>query len=198
MKAVSRHAAARRLGMAGLIVAVLAGFAGTRAFAMTAAGSIVTNVVTATMTSGFPDFVAYTVSYNATAQVVVASAPVVKLAKYASTPLCAAGCTVTFQVCIENQQVDTAWAVTVTDILPGNTTLVQMYTAVGAGLNYDTSSSGQFSAALGGLNASLSSSMAGPWSAPGGAGQGAPYYLRWVFGVGSARSACVSYSVRIL
>jgi uncharacterized repeat protein (TIGR01451 family) len=174
---------------AAAVAAVLALHAG-RGEAATAAGTLITNVATATMTSGFPDYVAYEVSYNASVMVIVLSQPVVSLTKLASTPLCAAGCTVTFSVCVGNMVADTVWAITLTDVLPGNMAFVADDVA-----DYNTTS-----VSLGAIVPTNAAALAGPWNAGGPtAGQLAVWYLRWVIpGIGPARSACVTYSARIL
>ena len=188
-----------RTMLAGSLVLGL-GLAAGRAHAATACGTIITNVATATMTSGFPDFVAYAVSYNATCTVAVLCPPVVRLVKWATTPMCAAGCTVTFQVCIENQMTDTVWGITMTDALPGNMTFVAMGSQVPLSVvaNYDTTLGGPF--VLGAVVGSSASTTAGPWNAGGPTvGQAPVWYLRWVVpGIGPAKSACVTYAARIL
>jgi len=199
MRQVGWHATARRLGMAGLAATWLVTLAGTRAEAATACGTMITNVATATMTSGFPDFVSYAVSYNATVMITVLCPPVVRLVKWASTPLCAAGCTVTFLVCVENQMTDTVWGITVTDALPGNTTFALGFAGATGG-NYDTTLTGAFSLG-GGLVVSNSPTTAAASFTAGSPtiGQAPVWYLRWVIGgIGPAKSACVSYAARVL
>ena len=178
----------RRWAAAGLAVAMA--LAAGRGAASTACGTLITNVATATMTSGFPDYVAYEVSYNASVMVVVLCPPVIKLTKLASTPVCAAGCTVTFSVCIENQVADTVWNVTMTDVLPGLMSFLQNDVA-----NYNTTTGGPWS-----MTATNASAVAGPWNGGGPTvGQTAKWYLRWVVsGIGPTKSACVTYKARIL
>lgn len=178
--------------VAGAVVAAVLALVAGRGLASTACGTLITNVATATMTSGFPDYVAYEISYNASVMVVVLCPPVVKLTKLASTPECAAGCTVTFSVCIENQVADTVWGVTMTDVLPGNMAYVDNYPPCP---DYNTSLTN-----LGAVVPSSAAAIGGPWNAGGpGAGQTIPYYLRWVVpGIGPAKSACVMYRARIL
>src|SRR5678809_720233 len=90
---------------AGFAVAVALGLglsSGRAEAAATVCGTIITNVATATMTSGFPDFVTYVVSYNATCTVQVLCPPVVALRKFANdgfTTEAGAGATVTFSIC---------------------------------------------------------------------------------------------------
>jgi uncharacterized repeat protein (TIGR01451 family) len=179
--------------MAGLVAAGLLTLPGSRAEAATACGTLITNVATCTMTSGFPDFVAYEVSYNATCTVTVLCPPTVRLMKWATTPQCAAGCTVTFQVCIENGSLDTVWAIMITDALPGNTTFALMNAA-----NYDTTLGGPFVLGGGVTIANGPTWTCGVAGAPT-AGQAPVWYLRWVVGgIGPSKSACVSYGARIL
>src|SRR6185503_8748754 len=99
-------ARARRVALAAV---VLLGVVETGQ-AATVCGTLITNVAASNMSSGFPDFVNYEVSYNATCTVMVLCAPVVALRKFANggyVTEAAAGATVTFAICIENQTVDT-------------------------------------------------------------------------------------------
>ncbi len=176
----------RRVAAAGVVAVVLALAAG-RGAASTACGTLITNVATATMTSGFPDYVAYECSYNASVMVVVLCPPVIKLTKLANTPLCAAGCTVTFSVCIENQVADTVWGVTMTDVLPGNMAFVDNF------LDYNTTTGAAA------MVPSSAPALAGPWGGAATAGQTVPYYMRWVVpSIGPQKSACAVYRARIL
>lgn len=166
-----------------------------KADAATACGTIITNVATATMWSGFPDYVAYQVSYNASATIIVLCPPVVALRKYANTDYgsfqqAPAGGLVTFMICVENQTVTSVWGMTITDRLPANTT----FEAGVAGYNI-LHPSGAAS-----ITASQSSVSGGPFNAGSPSlGQGSPYYLRWTLQyIGPLRSACVSYSARIM
>lgn len=190
----------RGRGILGVGVGLLAGglllSAGRAEAAATVCGTIITNVATATMTSGFPDYVLYEVSYNATCTVSVSCPPVVALRKFANggyTTECAAGCTVTFSICIENQTVDTIWGITVTDKLPDNMTFVDE----GVGPKFDQTAPNLGAPVV--VNASTVGGLpAGNLGAPG-FGQGAPYYLRWTYnGIGPAKSACSVYRARIL
>src|SRR5438046_2984693 len=90
-------ARAMSLGLA-LLVALAAGRASAAA---TVCGTIITNVAAAAMGSGFPAFVQYEVSYNATCTVMVLCAPVVQLRKFANGGYLtegAAGSAVTFSI----------------------------------------------------------------------------------------------------
>jgi len=180
----------RMLGLLAVGVAL----AGTANAASTVCGTIITNVATATMTSGFPDFVGYEVSYNASCTVVVLCPPVVALRKYANGGFLtegAAGATVTFQICIENQTNDTVWGVTVSDQIPNNMAYVD---AVGPSFDFTVPNLG---APLFG-SASTAAGLATMGGAPT-TGQGAPYFLRWTYnGIGPAKSACSVYRAKIL
>lgn len=165
-----------------------------RAEAATACGTIITNVATATMWSGFPDYVAYEVSYNATATLIVLCPPVVALRKFANTDYAdfaqaPAGGLVTFMICVENQTVTSVWGMTITDRLPVNVNVVNAldseYNLTGAPVSPAPT------AAYSSNNTTWANGLAN--------GQGAPYYLRWTLEkIGPLKSACVSYTARIL
>jgi len=186
----------RSVGFA-VAIALSVGLAAGRAqAAATVCGTIITNVATATMTSGFPDFVLYEVSYNATCTVQVLCPPVVALRKFANAAYLsegAAGGTVTFSICIENQTNDTVWGITVTDKLPDNMTFVDE----GFGNDFDLTTPN-----LGVPNVVSAATTGGLATAPAGAppfGQAPNYYLRWTYtGIGPAKSACAVYRARIL
>ena len=183
--------AARSGAVLALALALLA--PAGKAGAATACGTIITNVASATMWSGFPDYIGYEVSYNASATIIVLCPPVVALRKYSNTDYgnlqtAPAGGTVTFMICVENQTVTSIWGLVVTDRLPVNMT-------------YDQPQPGYI--VLPGsstITASHSSVSAGPFTnGTPTSGQGVPYYLRWTFSfIGPARSACASYSAKIL
>jgi uncharacterized repeat protein (TIGR01451 family) len=177
---------------------VLLGVVASRAQATaTVCGTIITNEATATMTSGFPDFVGYEVSYNATCTVTVLCPPVVALRKFANGGYLtesAAGATVTFSICIENQTVDTVWGVTVTDQLPSNMTFVDYGTGPWTMGTQIAPWPPAYVAASSVAGLAAATNNTGPT-----AGQGAPYFMRWTFaGVGPNKSACVIYRAQIL
>ncbi len=176
------------LALGGLLVWLAAG----RSFAATAAGTIITNVATATMNSGFPYYAVYNVSYNATATFIVLPNPVVALQKWADHVQAGAGCTVTFQVCVQNQTQDTAWNVTITDQLPANMGFV-LWNLSPPGFDNTNPN-------LGAPVPSYATALTGTWStAAPAAGTTAPLYLRWVFpGIGPTKSACAAYAASIL
>lgn len=162
--------------------------------AATACGTIITNAASISLTSGYPDFVAYQMSYSITAVLTVLCPPSVKLVRRVWPEVEAAGGMMTFSVCVVNELLETIWGITITDRLPDNVT----FGGPGSG-DYDTTNGGQFS--LGGtLTNSNATGMAGPWNTGLPAvGQAAPCYLRWVVGgVGPAKSACLTYIVRVL
>jgi uncharacterized repeat protein (TIGR01451 family) len=176
--------------LAGLVVPRLAQAAST------VCGTLITNVATATMTSGFPDFVGYEVSYNATCTVLVLCPPVVALKKYANGGMlteAAAGATVTFQICIENQTTDTIWAISVTDRMPDNMTFV----SAGGVPSFDQTAPNLGAPAV--VNATTVAGLtAGTVGAPA-FGTASPVYLRWTYpGIGPSKSACVVYQAKIL
>ena len=188
-----RHGRATGLGLAFLLA-----LAGSRADAgATVCGTIITNVAAAAMGSGFPAFVQYEVSYNATCTVMVLCAPVVQLRKFANGGYLtegAAGATVTFSICVENQTADTVWAVSMTDKLPDNMTFVD----AGTGGAYDLTAPNLGAAAL--VSASTVALLTtAPLGSTPGAGQGVNYYMRWTYpGIGPQKSACVVYRAKIL
>lgn len=175
-----------------------------RAPAQTACGSLITNIATATMWDGAPTFTVYTLSYNVTATVLVLCPPVIALRKSSSVngdPLiqCSSGCVVTFQVCLENQQFgpnDSVWSVTITDRLPQN-----MAIAGPATFNYNTTNP-----SLGADSAYHAFGATPPgsgWTAglppTGQTSNPTTTFVRWVVsGIGPTRSACLTYTARIL
>jgi len=199
-----------RYAMLGVVLAGLLVAGSARG--ETAAGTLLTNVVTATMHSGAPDFIVYEVSYNATATVLVLSQPVVRLLKKVlygdgSLPdmaccgaarggaMAAVGATVTFQVCIENQMDQSAWWVTLTDALPANVS----YQGMGNGWV-----GGAYNTSAGAPGLTYAYNTGGAWAdftPPGGpvAGTVSPLNLRWVVQyIGPAKSACVAFWAKVL
>ncbi len=187
----------------GIAVAAVAGLPG-RAPAQTACGSMITNIATATMWSGAPDFAVFIVSYSVTSQILVLCPPVIALTKSSSIngdPLvqCAAGCLVTFQVCLNNQQfaaTDSVWEVTITDRIPTN-----MAFQAGGAFDYNTTNP-----SLGAITFGYASGATPPatgWTAAypplGQTSTPTTTFIRWVVpGIGPTRSACLTYTARIL
>lgn len=181
---------------------------GGEAGAMTTCGTVITNVVSATMHSGPPEFVEYAVSYAATAKVVVACPPSLQMYKYTSFSVASSGTTVKFTICVVNETMDSVWGVVVTDRVPDGMAYVDMDTswaagAYGAGVtdNYYTPK-----AMAGGPPGATISWDSGadfnPYQSgttPPPAGQGGTIYLRWTLAyVGPVRSACLTYRARVL
>ncbi|MEK7477641.1 MAG: hypothetical protein AAB152_18635 [Candidatus Coatesbacteria bacterium] len=154
---------------------------------------MITNIASMTMSSGFPSYVAYTITYSMSIQVRVLCPPVVRGLKTVWPATGGAGETLTYSICVVNERTESIWDITVTDALPGNMTFAAMSPA-----NYDMTNGGPF--VLGAVVESNASATAGPWNAGGPTvGQAPAYYLRWVIpGVGPAKSACVTFSARIL
>lgn len=184
----------RRTGaLAALALALLA--PASKADAATACGTIITNVATATMWSGSPDYVAYEVSYNASATIIVLCPPVVALRKFANTDYgsfqqAPSGGTVTFMICVENQTVTSVWGMTITDRLPVNVTVANAFFSQYnmTGVPVPPAPTAAYSAD----NLTWTNGSAA-------AGQGAPFYLRWTIEkIGPLMSACVSWTARIL
>lgn len=194
----------RRLLPAALAASVLS-LASGRALATTACGNLITNIASATMWTGAPDFVAYEVSYSVTAALTVLCPPVIALRKssdingnvLATAP---SGGIVTFKICLENQQFgpnDSIWNVVINDRLPDNMVWSgEPATAATTAFNpgdYNTSTGANYTA-------SWASSMAGPWTlVPVSGVTGTPLYLRWTISlIGPPRSACVTYRAKVL
>jgi uncharacterized repeat protein (TIGR01451 family) len=181
-----------RLRLVCGLAVILAVTRPTPSLAATACGALITNVATITMSSGFPDYIAYAMTYNITATGVVLCPPVVRCVKWVRPTIAGAGETLTFSLCVENQMSDTVWGITMTDALPGNMTFALVSPA-----DYDTTLGGPFV-----LGAVVPSN--GPTATCGVAGaptvgQAPPWFLRWaVPGIGPAKSACVTYAARIL
>ena len=186
--------AVRRL-LLGLLVALGAG-AG-RAGAATVCGTLITNAVSADMSSGFPDFVAYVVSYSATATVKVLCPANIAFKKYVDWPEACIGTTVRFYVCVQNTMTDSVWGITLTDRLPDGMAFVDREAANtwNSGGNYylPNSSLPPFAISWGGSIVPLMTN-----GSPA-AGQYVPCYLRWTLDyLGPKRSACVTYRAVVL
>lgn len=171
-----------------LLVAAMA--PGRANAASAACGTIITNAATITFWSGPLDQIGYELSYNVTATVRVIC-PVTAVVKYAVPRVVAAGGTVTFFVCIDNQRMSpdgSVWNVTVTDKLPD-------------GMGFVAFNPGAYIPAPGVvLSTSYATSLGGTWTGGSPApGTQDPLYLRWVVSqVGTLKSACVTYSAQIL
>jgi uncharacterized repeat protein (TIGR01451 family) len=199
-------------------------FAAGRAGAMTTCGSLVTNVATATMWSGLPDFVPYEVSYNATAAVRIKCPAALRLAKFADLPyanggdtiVASTGTTVKFTICVINELTFSVWGVTMTDKLPDNVMFVDgddsWNDALPAG--YDNGYGNFYgpgagtppgvTQAGGGIRWSNNNTWPGTATFPPN-GQTGAMYIRWTFpyvgwtgGAGAMKSACVTFRVKIL
>jgi len=181
----------------GVLVA-LAVLASGRAQGATVCGTLITNVVTATLSSGFPDYVLYEVSYNATATVRVLCPATLRFEKYVDWPEACAGTTVRFYVCVVNETNDSVWGATVTDRMPGNMSYVDRdgtwNDAVGD--YYIPATPGSPPAYV---RAWAGSVIPGMTAGDPPGGQLVPLYLRWTIDyVGPKRSACVTYRAVVL
>ncbi len=171
------------------VFALLAGV-GREARATTVTGTLITNTVTATMTSvlGTP----YEARWaqppgSATANVLVVAGPVITLLKLASPTEQISGGTVTYRLWVEN--ISPTWSafnITVTDFLPDN---------VSYSGNPDSWNGGSFGTWFSYVSADGVSYFGGSPTI----GQTAPYYLRWILTqLGPNRSAFVEFTVNIL
>src|SRR6266496_3327318 len=88
--------------------------------AMAADGALITNVVSATFGGSGGPTIMYTVSYNATSNVLI-SCPIVSLAKVAIPTVQSVAGTVTFQIWVANTPTPAStFNVVITDMLPDN------------------------------------------------------------------------------
>lgn len=166
--------------------------------AATTTGTILTNIVSATLWDGplLGDY--YEVSYNASAYVTVIPPARVELLKRVNVPQSPSGSVVMFTICMVNGGANTsAWGVTITDRLPSYMTFEGMSTAwTGAG------SASAYQTATSAPTVTVANGAApGPAMTAGvpAVGTPPPLYLRWTIQfVGPNRSACVTYFARIL
>jgi uncharacterized repeat protein (TIGR01451 family) len=155
-------------------------------FGMAADGALITNNVSATYGGSGGISIKYTVSYLATANVLV-SCPVVSLAKVAIPTVQSAAGVVTFQIWVANTSMQaSAFNVVISDKLPDNVTFLGPVTTWWNGVAPATSAS--------------SSSNGTVWAASAPlAGQGATYYLRWTLNqLAPGRSGFIQYTVTVL
>ena len=154
--------------------------------AMAADGALITNNVTATYGGSGGISIKYTVSYMATANVLI-SCPVVSLAKVAIPTVQSAAGVVTFQIWVANTSMQaSAFNVVISDKLPDNVTFLGPVTTWWNGTAPATTTS------------SSSNGTTWPSSAPL-AGQGGPYYLRWTLNqLAPGRSGFFQYTVTVL
>jgi uncharacterized repeat protein (TIGR01451 family) len=155
--------------------------------AMTADGAMITNFAAATGYWGVagPAYTSrYTVSYNATAGVIV-SCPVVHITKMVTPTMLAVSQTATYTVCIINNALNaSAFNLVVNDKMPDNMAWVTGLT------NWSTGTA---------WSAPVFSSNGTTWGvAEPPAGQGSPWFLQWRIGpLGPNRSACVTFKMTV-
>jgi len=164
--------------------------------AATACGTIITNTAMITMWSGPIDQIGYEVSYGVTSTVMIIC-PITAIRKYAVPQEVSSGGAVTFYICVDNQRMSadgSVWNVTITDRLPYGLAMDQVSLAQMNAYNYGVP-------ALAGTDISWASSLAGPWTTwatPPGAGQVAPFYIRWrVSSIGTLKSGCVAFHATV-
>jgi len=178
--------------MSKVVVACVAGLGllgvlGREANAATADGTLVTNVATATFSTATN--AGYTVSYTATATVLIQN-PCVSLLKVPDITIQAAGGTVTYTLWVVNCSLTvSAFNITVTDKIPDNV-------AFGSG------ALGSWNGGSGGTWSTWTSATGVPTAyanVPPAAGQTTPFYMRYLLDqLGPNRSAFINYSVVIL
>jgi uncharacterized repeat protein (TIGR01451 family) len=151
--------------------------------AMTADGTLITNVACATYMSASGQ--GFAVSYCVTARIQIAN-PCLALQKIANPTTQASGGTVTYTVWVVNCSCDnSAFNINVTDRLPD---MVAMDAARGT---WNGESGGNWTAASGSNNTTWAANV--PL-----AGQVAPYFLRYVLDqLGPCKSAFVAFSVSV-
>ena len=175
--------------MKRMTVVLLAGLSllafGGNAVATTSDGALITNIACATyMSSGGAGFA---VSYCVTATVLVGN-PGIALQKIATPTMQASGGIVRFMIWLINTSpLSSAFNITVTDRLPDNMEMLSSaYTSWNGG------SGGTFTASNSSNNTTWTANLPG-------AGQDAPYYLRWVLDIlGPNRSAFVTFDAVVL
>jgi uncharacterized repeat protein (TIGR01451 family) len=205
------------LRVSAMALAAVASLMWGRAEAMTACQSLITNVATATMSSGPWEFIEYDVSYNATAAVRIKCPASLILSKFAdvvgtvndaahgdehgTTVIASTGSTVKFTICAVNTLAFSVWGITITDKLPDNVAFVDMDATWAAGNYYQPTVPGP--APTPSIRYSYNNTWPGTAGAPA-AGQGGPLYLRWTLpyigwtGGGGVKSACLTFRVQIL
>jgi len=173
--------------MAGVLALVFVLAPGS-ARALTADGAMMTNIAMATY-SGLGGWgTKYTVSYTASAPVLICN-PVVWYSKIATPSMAAPTATVTFTVCAANNSITTsALNVQITDQIPGNMAFT--------GLVNSWSSPTWVP-----LTPFNGASVNGPWAAGYPAVGAQNSFLRWTFGasgIGPGKSGCVTYTASVL
>ena len=160
-----------------------------RVSAATADGTLITNVACATFSANIANTQGFSVTYCATAVVLVQN-PCIALQKIANPTVQASGGSVTFTLWVVNcAATSSAWSISVTDRMPDNTAY-----AGGTFLSWNgVGGSGVWTAAYSSNNTT--------WFSGGQPAnlQGAPYYLRYTLSeLGPTRSAFASFVVTIL
>ena len=173
--------------LAGLVAGLLTA---ERAYGLATSGVLLTNTVMFTFSTASNPAVPYILgTYLATGEVLVQN-PLIVPIKTATPTLQAAGSEITFRVCVQNASATaSAFNVMVNDRLPDN--------MEGAGV---VTTYWNNSVPAGVWTETYSSVFPGPYAAGApGAGQDAPYYMRWNLGwLGPMRSGCVEFRARIL
>jgi len=174
------------LSGAAAALLVLVAVAPRHAEAMASDGALITNIVSATYGGSGGPSIQYTVSYRATANVLV-SCPIVSLAKVAIPTVQAAAGTVTFQVWVSNTSAQaSAFGLVITDMLPNNLTYANTLTFWWNGT------------APAVTNAVSANNIAWQNGVPV-VGQGSPYYLRWTIDkLAPGRSGFIQYLATVL
>lgn len=154
------------------------------AWSLAVDGTLLDNAVSATFHGVSGVSVQYTVSYNATAEIMV-SCPVVSLRKYSSITIQNVGGAVTFVLCALNDSAQaSAFNVTLRDRMPANVAWAGDYGTWGAAFGDE-------------LYSTDGVTYAGDLSASPPSAGAAPLWFFWSLTIGPTGSACIQYAVTI-
>ncbi len=167
----------------GLVLAALL-FAPQAAKSMAVDGTLMYNAVSATYHGVSGIGAPYSVTYNATAQIVV-SCPVISLRKYSNITVQNVGGAVTFFLCALNDSSQaSAFNVTLRDRMPANVAWLGDYGTWGAAFSQELYSTD---------GVTYSGDLVG---SPPTAGA-SPLWFYWALTIGPERSACIQYAVTV-
>jgi len=154
-------------------------------------GTLLTNAASATYTGGSQGT---SVTYSATAKILVANPAMFLWKDVNPTYVAVAGGIVTYVLCFSNGGANSAFNFTITDKWPNNTS----WAFVGNSSPYGAWATGGQA-----MNGTTASSLAGPWNpitgaAPIAPGTNAPMWIRWVVPMmGVGYSGCVTFALSI-
>jgi len=180
--------------LASGVLAALMLLASGGAQASTAIGTILTNIVSATMWDGPLSGNNYEVSYNSTAYVTVIPPARFEFLKSVNLTMASSGATVVFSICVNNGANTSVCNLTLTDRIPNYMAFVGTPTNW-AYPNYNLSNPPPATVTV----SNGANPVPGMTAGAPAAGQAGPWYLRWTFSyVGPGKSACVTYAASIL